>query len=247
MSVHTSSIGAIRLRHQKRTGALTYVQRGGNQSAIDMNGVSLDTYIHAIYGMAIQLSAKTVLMIGCGGGVLGKMLDYAGRRVTVVDIDRASFRLAKRYFGLPSKIECVVGDGLAFMQKTRRRFDLVIIDAFIGEKIPPQFTGDDLCRAVHRCVRSDGTLFMNVCLDDKKDMAADKIAARFKMHGVRARLLDQSGSARNAIVLAGQAKGLKKPELLCVPQTEAPRIKRELGRMRFRASRVKKSGVRTAS
>jgi len=246
-TTHASSLGVTRLRYQKRTGALTYVQRGGNQSAIDQYGLSLDTYVHAIYGMAVQRPPKTVLMIGCGGGTLGKMLHHAGWTVTIVDIDPMSFKLAKRHFGLPGEIQCIVGDGLAFMQGTRRRFDALVVDAFIGEKIPPQFTDDTFCRAAQRCLRADGTLFMNVCLDDKKDMVADTLAARFRALGWPAKLLDQRGTARNAVVLAGYVKGLRRPGLLSPPHIEVARIKRELGGMRFRAVRVRKAELKKAS
>ncbi len=236
---HASKLGAIKLLYKKNSGTLTYVQRGGNQSAVDRDGVSLDTYVHAIYGLALQKSAMRVLMIGCGGGTLGKMLSQAGKRVTIVDIDKASFKLARKHFGLPDDIACHMGDGLAFMQKTRTRFDVVIVDAFIGEKIPTHMTGDDFCKAARRCLKSSGTLFMNVCLDDKADFTADNLTSRFYTHGWATRLLDQRGSARNAIVVAGNVQGLRRPRLLHIPQTEVARIKRELGGMRFRRRRAK--------
>ncbi len=236
-SKYASALGTIRLRYKKDTGTLTYVQRGGNQSAVDRNGVSLDTYIHALYGLIAQQPAKTVLMIGCGGGTLGKMLSRDGSDVTIVDIDKASFKLAKRHFGLPPDITCHVGDGLAYMQRTRRRFDVLIIDAFIGEDIPPQFTGDTFCRAARRCLKRSGKLFMNVCINDKADLTAAALALRLKNNGWAARLLDQRGTARNAIVLGGNVKGIKKPRLRDQPQTEVSRIKRELNGMHFRRIR----------
>ena len=238
---HKSKLGAIKLLYRKMAGTLTYVQRGGNQSAVDRNGVSLDTYVHAIFGLVLQRTTKTTLMIGCGGGTLGKMLSQAGKRVTIVDIDQASFKLAKRHFGLPDNIACHAGDGLAFMEKTRRHFDAVIVDAFIGEKIPSHMTGDAFCQAARRCLTPDGTLFVNVCLDDKADLTADTLARRLSINGWMTRLLDQRGSARNAIVVGGNVKGLAQPKLLHVPDTQAARIKTELRGMRFRRRRAAKS------
>ncbi len=235
---YASKWGAIKLLYRK-SGTLTYVQRGGNQSAVDRNGVSLDTYVHAIYGLARQKPAKTVLMIGCGGGTLGKMMSKDDKHVTIVDIDKASFKLARAHFGLPKSIRCHVGDGLAFMQATRRRFDAVIVDAFIGEKIPAHMTGDDFCKAARRCLKPRGCLFMNVCLNDKADLTADNLAGRFTATGWTTKILDQRGTARNAIVAAGNVKGLRKPRLVHVPQTEVARIRRELGGMRFRRRRAR--------
>jgi hypothetical protein len=138
---HASKYGVITLRFRKRSRTLTYAQKGGNQSTADCNGVSLDAHIHVLYGLTLQRPGKNVLMIGCGGGTLGTMLARAGRQVSIVEIDPVSFRLAKRYFGLPRNIACQVGDGLAFMQKTRRRYDVVIVDAFTGENIPAHMKG----------------------------------------------------------------------------------------------------------
>src|SRR5438046_2827245 len=150
---HASKFGVIKLRFRKRSHTLTYEQKGGYQSTADCNGVSLDAHIHALYGLTLQRPGKTVLMIGCGGGTLGTMLARAGRRVSIVEIDPVSFRLAKRYFGLPRNIACHVDDGLAFMQRTRRRHDILIIDAFSGEKTPDHIQGGAFFEAAGRCLR----------------------------------------------------------------------------------------------
>ncbi len=236
---HPSKFGTITLRTRKSRGTLTYEQKGGNQSTVDENGVSLDAYIHALYGLVLQRPAQRILMIGCGGGTLGTMLARAGREVTIVDIDPVSIRLAKCYFGLPPEVACQVGDGLAFMRNTRRRFDAVIVDAFIGEAMPDHLQGASFFGAVRRCVKKDGLVLMNVCLERKADRAADIIAAGFAAHGwaadgLKVRLLDSPGAERNAIVLAGQVKGLRRPKVLTPPQTGAGRTARNLRAMRFR-------------
>src|ERR1700744_566414 len=113
---HRSKFGTITLRYRQSLGTLTYEQKGGNQSAVDAAGVSLDAYVHALYGLVLQARARKVLMIGCGGGTLGTMLARAGLRVTIVEIDPVSIRLARRYFGLPDPVTCHAADGLAFMR-----------------------------------------------------------------------------------------------------------------------------------
>jgi predicted O-methyltransferase YrrM len=239
---HASEYGVITLRFRKRSRTLTYAQKGGNQSTSDCNGVSLDAHIHALYGLTLQRPGKNVLMIGCGGGTLGTMLARAGRRVSIVDIDPVSFTLAKRYFGLPRNVACHVGDGLAFMQKTRQRYDIVIIDAFAGENIPDHLKGAAIFEAIVRCLRKDGVALANVCLERKSDPTADRIAAGFKERGWPARLLDSPGKERNAIVLAGDVRKLRRPKLLIPPQAGAELTGTELRAMRFRRRRkIKRS------
>src|SRR4029079_1673535 len=131
---------------------------------------------------------------GCGGGTLGTLLARAGRQVTIVEIDPVSFKLAKRYFGLPRSVKCHVGDGLTFMQKTRRTYDMVITDAFVGEKIPSHLKSTAFFDAAIRCLRRNGVALVNVCLDRKSDPTADRIAAGFKDRGWSVRIFDSPGT-----------------------------------------------------
>ncbi|MDX2224460.1 MAG: methyltransferase domain-containing protein [Rhodospirillaceae bacterium] len=231
---HAGLLGRIALARNARTGVLSYVQRGGNQTRTDRDGVSLDAYIHALYGLAMQSGAGRVLMIGCAGGTLATMLARSGVRVTAVDIDPLAFRVARRHFNLPRSVDCVTGDGLAYMQSTRRVFDGVVIDAFVGERVPEQFMGPDLVRAAGRRLTADGALFFNVCLDTTRDRTADRIAGLFRAEGWRTRLLDEGGGARNAIVAAGNVARLRPPTLTLPPAIEAERIARGLRGWRFR-------------
>jgi len=236
-SKHASKFGVIKLHFRKRTRTLTYEQKGGWQSRADVNGISLDAHIHALYGLVLQHAGKSILMIGCGGGTLGTMLARAARRVSLIEIDPVSIRLAKRYFGLPRNIACHVGDGLAFMQKNRRRYDVLIVDAFTGENIPAHLKDAAFFEAARRCLRRNGLVMVNVCLERKSDPTADEIAMGFKERGWSVRLLDSPGAARNAIVLAGKVKNLQRPRLLLVPEAGAKQTAKELTAMRFRRRR----------
>lgn len=231
---HIGLLGRIALRRDARTGALTYVQRGGNQTRTDRDGVSLDAYIHALYGLVMQSGAARALMIGCGGGTLATMLARAGLAVTAVDIDPAAFKLARRHFKLPRAVRCVAGDGLAYMQSTRRTFDCIVVDAFVGERVPAPFLGPDLARAAGRCLAPRGILLFNVCLDAARDRTADRIARVFRVAGWRVRLLDEGGGERNAIVVAGHGARLRRPRLMAAPAIKAREIARALRTWRFR-------------
>jgi spermidine synthase len=234
---YASKFGVITLKRDLRRGTLTYQQKGGNQTAVDADGVSLDAYVHALYGLLMQAAVRTVLMIGCGGGTLATMLARSSVAVTVVDIDKVSIGVAKRHFGLPAAVRCHVGDGLAFMRITRRRFDAVVLDAFVGEDIPEHMTGESISAAARRCLRARGLALVNVCLAGRFDRTADRIAQEFRTHGWTSRLLDEPGGERNAIVLAGAVKGLTRPRMLMPPRIDAKSAARRLKAMRFRRPR----------
>lgn len=235
---HASKFGMITLHFLKRSGTMRYEQKGGFQSTSDANGISLDAHIHALYGLALQHAGKSVLMIGCGGGTLATMLTRAGRQVSIVEIDPVSIKVAKRYFGLPPSVTCHVGDGLAFIQKTLRRYDVLIVDAFVGEKIPAHMDDPAFFEATRRCVKQNGLALVNVCLERRSDPMADRIAAGFRARGWPVRLLDSPGSERNAIVLAGTVRNLRRPKMLIAPQAGAKKTEQELIAMRFRRTRA---------
>jgi len=236
---HPSKFGTITVRARKN-GTRTYRQKGGNQSTVDEQGVSLDTYIHALYGLALQRTSMSTLMIGCAGGTLATMLARTGRKIAIVDIDRAAFKLAKLYFALPKSIACHVSDGLMFLKKVRKRYDTIILDAFVGEEIPDHLKGGYFFKAVKTRVRPDGLVLVNVCLHGRADPTADTIAKGFMALGWPAKIFDEPGGARNAIVCAGNVKGLRKPGISALPTVEVGLLRKNIRAMKFRKARAAK-------
>jgi len=103
-----SEFGEIKILKARAEELFFYMQEGYFQSEADRNGISLAPYVHAIYGLLAQVDARDILLIGCGGGSLGTMLGKTASRITIVDKNAESFRIAREYFGLPRTIECHV-------------------------------------------------------------------------------------------------------------------------------------------
>jgi len=232
------SIGEIVVTRDRRTGAYYYEQADSYQSQADRDGVSLAHYIHALYGLAVQTAARTVLMIGCGGGSLGSMLADAGRSVTVVDIFPASFELARKYFFLSPRVNCVVADGAAFLARGRRPYELIVVDAFIGTRVPPHLRAPSFFQAARARLAPGGHLLMNVVLTDDRDGTADAIAAAMAAAGLRVQLLDTPTDVeRNAILVGSLAGPLRRPRLLVPPRIQRRTLAAEIEMMRFRSWR----------
>jgi len=230
--------GLIIIEEHKRTGAVAYFHGDYYQSHADRNGVSLLIYVHALFGLLAQADAKTVLMIGCAGGSLATMLMRDNRKVVAVDVNPHAFILARRYFGLPGSVECRVADGRDFILSGRRSFDAIVIDAFHGGNTPGDFFSGAFFAAARMRLRKDGVVLANVHVKNDRDDSADRMAAAMTEISPFARILDaRERKYRNAIVMAGAVRGLKKPSLLMPPGIQAESIARALGAMRFRPRR----------
>jgi predicted membrane-bound spermidine synthase len=208
-------------------------------SVADRGGISLAPYIHALYGVVRQARPRHVLMIGCGGGTLASMLTRAGVTVTLVDNDPQSFRLARSYFHLPETVTCVVDDGAAFLRQTPDRYDAIVLDAYAKGRVPRHLVTARFFALVKTRLARGGLLAMNVMVKDDDDRAPDRIVYRLKEIFRQVRLLDEEGEPdRNALVMAGPVRGIKRPRLLLRPRKGARAVAAGLKALEFRAPRL---------
>jgi predicted O-methyltransferase YrrM len=234
---NTSRFGPpINIEEEMRTGAIAYWQGEYYQSRADKEGVSLLDYIHALFGLVAQKEPQSVLMIGCAGGSLATMLTrHAPCKVTAVDVNPQSFVIARRYFGLPLAVQCHVADGLDFLSSTRRMFDAIVLDAFLGGELPEELISEIFFNRAHKRLRKDGAIFVNVHVTPNNSDAADRVAQRMAEVLSEVRILDRPKSKiRNAIIMAGAVRGLRKPRIVMEPRIESRMIARVLGAMAFR-------------
>lgn len=111
---------------------------------------------------------KRVLIIGGGdGGILREVLKHACvEQVTMVEIDAAVIEMAKRFFPAHSagafddaRLKLVIGDGVAFVNDTSERFDVVISDSTDPYGPAEALFSADFYTAIRRCL-NDGGVFV---------------------------------------------------------------------------------------
>lgn len=230
--------GDVEIRRSRKTGAHAYCEGSWCHSEADRNGVSLAAYVHALYALILQSGAGRVVVLGCAGGTLATMLARAGKRMTTVDIDPESFVLARAFFGLAPDIDCHVGDGRAFLQRTAARFDAIVVDAFHGHALPAHLCSPGFFRLAARRLAPDGAVLVNAVVAHDFDRIADRVAAGLAEAGLPTRILDTQGERdRNAIVLGGRAGRWQRPTLLVPSETDADALAAALRAMAFRDRR----------
>ncbi|HKU64595.1 MAG TPA: fused MFS/spermidine synthase [Rhizomicrobium sp.] len=222
-----------------RTGKVSYWQKEYHQSAGDARGVSTADYIHAMYFFLRQARCKDVLMIGCGGGTLATMLARSGVAVTIVDIHKLSFDIARDYFNLPADIPCHVADGIAYLKKHRRRHDAIVLDAFGEDGMPGKFMAPAFFGLAKSRLKTRASLFlMNVIVADDDDATPDDLVRTMRAQWSKVRLLDTDGwMDRNAVIAAGAVAKLKKPRVLTPPRPGGAKLARELAILNWRSIR----------
>ena len=227
------------IEQNNTTGRVTYWEAGENQSVADANGVSLADYIHAMYFFLMQAGARDVLMIGCGGGTLATMLTRSNIAVTVVDLHKFSFEIARKYFGLPEAVTCHVADGIQYLKANRRRHDAIVLDAFGEGGMPAPFLQPAFFKLAHSRLKPRNALFlMNVIVDDDDDRTPDILVRAMRAQWGRVRLLDTDGwTDRNAVIAAGAVSDLKKPKVLMPPRPGGAKLQRQLDILDWRAIR----------
>ena len=222
-----------------RTGKVSYWQKEYHQSAADAHGVSTADYIHAMYFFLMQAGARDVLMIGCGGGTLATMLQRSGVAVTVVDLHRFSFTIAKKYFHLPDAVTCHVADGVEYLKTHRARHDALVLDAFGEGGMPEAFMQPGFFKLAKTRLKPKNSLFlMNVIVADDDDDTPDDLVRALRRHWRRVRLLDTDGGTdRHAVLAAGAVTNLKRPKVLMAPRPGGGKLAKELDILDWRAIR----------
>jgi spermidine synthase len=221
------------------TGKVSYWQGEYHQSAADRNGVSTADYIHAMYFFLMQARVRDVLMIGCGGGTLATMLARSQVAVTVVDLHKFSFDIARKYFRLPEIVTCHVADGIQYLKANRRRHDAIVLDAFGQDGMPADFMQPAFFKLARtRLVSRDSLFLMNVIVEDDDDRSPDIMVRAMRAQWGRVRLLDTDGwTDRNAVIAAGAVTNLKKPKVLLPPRPGGAKLERQLDILDWRPIR----------
>jgi SAM-dependent methyltransferase len=221
------------------TGKVSYWQGEYHQSAADRDGVSTADYIHAMYFFLMQAQARDVLMIGCGGGTLATMLVRSQVQVTVVDLHKFSFDIARKYFQLPQAVTCHVADGIQYLKANRARHDAIVLDAFGKDGMPAAFMEPSFFKLARARLKERASLFlMNVMVEDDDDRTPDILVGAMRAEWGRVRLLDTDGwTDRNAVIAAGAVTNLKKPKVLIHPRPGAAKMERQLDILDWRPVR----------
>jgi spermidine synthase len=112
-----------------------------------------------------RLKVKKALILGFGGGDCAFAIDqyYPKAQVTGVEIDKKIIEASKNYFNLNQlkKLKVIIGDGVKFIAKTKDKYDLIVVDVYLGQKTPKGFKTKRFFREVKKRLNKNGAIIFN--------------------------------------------------------------------------------------
>lgn len=109
---------------------------------------------------------KTILVLGMGGGSVAETIrrDFNSEaEITFVEIDPEMIRIAREEFDLEqfSGIHIIEADAADYVKTAIAAFDVLIVDLFIQDEIPEQFTREPFLLRLPALVAPGGHLIFN--------------------------------------------------------------------------------------
>jgi predicted membrane-bound spermidine synthase len=146
-------------------GYRLYLNDGLTQNTYDPDrkvSVSLFTYALSGLARAYTTNINDVLCIGLGVGIVPMEFARRGAQVDVVEINPAVVPVAVRFFDLETnKLNLTLDDGRHFLNRCRKQYDTVILDAFLGDSSPSHLLTREAFTSIRRVLRPGGTLVIN--------------------------------------------------------------------------------------
>ena len=191
-----SNFGDIVVLEERKSGIRLFSNDNLIQNSYDpARKQSAAVFTHMLAGLArsYTTNVNSVLCIGLGIGIVPMEFAKQGAQVDVVEINPAVVPVAVKYFDLePDKLSITFDDGRHFLNRCRTQYDVIVLDAFLGDSSPSHLMTREAFAAMRRVLRPGGTLVINAfChLEDDRDFFAASLRRTLKavfpgvqMHG----------------------------------------------------------------
>lgn len=223
-----SNFGLLQVLQVRDTPERLFLSDYLPQNTYDSSqGRSTSMFTYMLEGLARAYAPRLdeVLCIGMGIGIVPRDLARDGARVDVVEINPAVAGLAERYFDLdPAEFDLTIGDGRWFVNQCSKRYDAVILDAFLGDSTPSHLMSSEAFAAIGKVLSPDGVLVINTFVDfgARKDFfgaslfrTLQSVFAGVKVHGARgANTLFVASHRKDLSILRGMDFGHVHPAAL---------------------------------
>jgi spermidine synthase len=129
-----------------------------------LTGGEWDTYL-AVPPL-IGRPLRTVAILGNAGGTTARAMGvfYPRARIDGVELDPDVTAVGRRYFGLDDnpRLHVITADARPFLRSTKKRYDLIVVDAYRPPYVPFYLTTREFFRLVRSRLAPGGAIVLNV-------------------------------------------------------------------------------------
>jgi spermidine synthase len=119
-------------------------------------------YVHLLIKESVhQMNGGKALLLGLGGGCVANELLYNKFEVDAVELDERVRIAARDYFDLNQKVNVHIDDARRFINKTKKKYDLIIFDVFKGEENPAHIITKESLEIVKSKLNTSGMIVIN--------------------------------------------------------------------------------------
>jgi len=143
------------------------------QSAVDIEdpvALKVEYTKYMPLGLIFKSNCMNMLIVGLGGGALPRLInDYCPEiKMDVVEIDPVVVEMAKRYFFVEEnpRYEIMVMDGRVFIKRSKKKYDIIILDAYNSDSIPFHMTTVEFLQEAKERLSGDGVIITNLWSSD---------------------------------------------------------------------------------
>jgi len=150
-----------RCLHFSKTRGIQSSMRLDDPTALDL------AYSRSVMaGLALHPDPKDVLLVGLGGASIPKFISkhWPEIRLDIVEIDPDVVTVCQKYFhfsGAPG-IRVIVMDGRMYLKRSRKRYDVILLDAYAADHIPFHLTTREFIRLVRDHLKPGGAAVSNL-------------------------------------------------------------------------------------
>ena len=164
----------------EEAGGKPFIQRQGDLLSLHFNGVAIQSemrvsapdelvfsYTRAMMGFLLfQKAPKHLLMVGLGGGSIVKFCyrHLPNTRITVLELDADVIALRDQFWIPPddARLRVIHADAAVFMEAAAQEIDVLLLDGFGAEGLPPELCSAHFYAACRRALNPHGVLVANI-------------------------------------------------------------------------------------
>ncbi|MCL4372593.1 hypothetical protein M1384_00830 [Candidatus Parvarchaeota archaeon] len=213
------------IKTEKDNDKVLTLTEGPNGISVKFNGITYSrraekgiftgSYWDYFTPLPLLYNKPNILMIGLGGGTIVYQINRLYDRkvnMDVVEIDEKMVKLAREF--IPEdikKINLFIEDGIEFLKKSKKKYELVFLDAYDGDKIPDSFLDERTISYINDTLIKDGLLAINYAMSFKAIVFFQNYISKLKKY-FKVYLVNNPLGSGNTIILC--SKKMDKAEIL---------------------------------